>query len=77
MNGGKLYYTLITKLNNDLIKIIQSYTINVNKKGLLYEELLRSTKTLWYQLDTKNTRNVGYNKFNLTKESRWYLYSNE
>lgn len=28
MNGGKIYYTLKYKLNNDLIKIIQKYTLN-------------------------------------------------
>jgi hypothetical protein len=27
MNGGKVYYTLIKELNNDIIKIIQKYTI--------------------------------------------------
>jgi hypothetical protein len=31
MNGGKVYYSLNSKLNNDLIKIIQQYNIIGNK----------------------------------------------
>ena len=36
MNGGKVYYTLIEQLNNDVIKIIQKYNINkqLDKKEL-------------------------------------------
>lgn len=45
INGGKVYYSLNNKLNNDLIKIIQQYNIIGNKynKYLLMKDLISNT----------------------------------
>ena len=81
-NSGKLYHTLKLTLNNNLIKIIQQYTINVCKKELIFPELIRSTHTMKYQLND-SWKYDGYNNFKLNSvkglsdEIRWYLYTNE
>jgi hypothetical protein len=75
-NGGKLYHTLKSTLNNNLIKIIQNYTVNVFKKELLLIEFTRSTNSIKYQLNGSGIWN-GYNHFRINDERRWYLYTNE
>lgn len=62
MNGGKVYYSLNSKLNNDLIKIIQQYNIIGNKynKYLLMKDLISNTVGIYLRLNS-----LYY--FNLTK----------
>lgn len=38
INSGKVYYTLINKINSDLLKIIQNYNINI--KDNIFESIL-------------------------------------
>lgn len=46
MNGGQVYYYLINKMNNELIKIIQNYnSIKIfqnNKKPSIIEDLMNT-----------------------------------
>jgi len=77
--GGKVYYCLNNNLNNDLIKIIQSYNIGNNNwyKSVLVE-LNNGTyhiqSGLEYLQESKTSnifRNIKYRRF---KELYWYLY---
>jgi hypothetical protein len=40
MNSGNVYYILNSKINNNLIKIIQKYLSIIPNKNNLYTELL-------------------------------------
>lgn len=55
INSGKVYYSLQDKLNNDLIKIIQSYNLTVNNKKIILQELQQVTKDLNMILSATDT----------------------
>lgn len=59
MNGGKVYYTLKFELSDDLIKIIQKYTLNKDIKRQHKLVMYNVTLTDVFILDTNyyvNTR---------------------
>lgn len=55
-NSGKVHNTLLNKINNDLIKIIQEYNLidyNWKEKNYNKQELQRKTFNIWYELISK------------------------
>jgi len=56
MNGGKVYYSLNSKLNNNLIKIIQQYNIRSPKYNTpesdYYNELYYNIRSIYWNLNT-------------------------
>jgi hypothetical protein len=65
VNGGKVYYIFHNlnsknyKLNNNIIKIIQSYCINIKYTKLkLLQELFKSTHEIRWKLDIDSKLNI-------------------
>lgn len=54
MNGGETYYSLVHKINNNLIRIIQNY--NSRKNDIDIYHINYSTYWIKYDLETYNTK---------------------
>ncbi len=54
MNGGNVYHTLLYKVNDNLVKIIQSYNIIEIDKGKYLDKLLSATNWLRFYIDNPN-----------------------
>lgn len=75
MNSSKVYHTLLNKINNDLIKMIQEYNINVFINTYL-NELIGKTVNLHFYLNVRKYGNfslskIRYNK--IFKDKYWYI----
>ena len=73
MNGGKVYYTLNNKLNNNLINIIQKYNINKSNYNYL-DDIIKTTACIRYLLfrNTIMFKNSKYKKYKIIN-SIWYI----
>lgn len=70
----KVYNTLIDKVNNNLIFIIQDYNIHINKKDLVLIDVLYATRWLKYLLDiNNNSKNYYIEKIDIS----WTLYKRQ
>lgn len=73
MNGGKVYYTLINTLNNNLIKIIQRYNIKYNITNYL-KELKQKTSLILLNNNVKRITNYKYSYASKCKYNYyWYV----
>lgn len=67
MNSGKVYHTLINKLNNDLIRIIQNYNINYEQINYFQELEYKIWKLSYYEYSKFRTKIIHSKKFKI-----WY-----
>jgi hypothetical protein len=74
-NGGKVYYILNDKLNNNLIKIVQKYNI-VKIDKLYFNELRKSTNGIYRRFDSINEWKKIKNHYTINNKNYWYLVFN-